>query len=152
MMEPLEPNQPDYSQTAVGITDADVRGVILASLRLVAIFTALTAALFWWRVNWQSAILCLIGAAISATSLWEWMRLMKAVNERMDAGQNTRQATRPMRGVVVGFVGRMVLTLGVLYVSLKYLNGTVFALVAGIALGVISLSFEAIRLMRRGPV
>jgi hypothetical protein len=151
-MEPLQPGEPDYSQTSTGLTDADVRNAMLASLRLLAILTVLAAAIFWWRVNWQSAALCLIGSVISASSLWEWMRLMKAVNERMDAGQNTRQATRPMGGVVFGFVARLGLTLVVLYGSLKYLNGTVFALIAGIALGLISLSIEAMRLMKRASV
>jgi hypothetical protein len=151
-MEPLQPGEPDYTQTSTGLTDADVRNAMLASLRLLAILTTVAAAIFWWRINWQSAVLCLIGSVISASSLWEWMRLMKAVNERMDAGQNTRQATRPMGGVVFGFVARLGLTLVVLYGSLKYLNGTVFALIAGIALGLISLSIEAMRLMKRASV
>jgi hypothetical protein len=36
----------------------------------------------------------------------------------------------------------------VLYVSLRCLHGTVYALVAGIALGLVALSFEALRLLR----
>jgi hypothetical protein len=38
---------------------------------------------------------------------------------------------------------------GILYVSLRCLNGSVYALVAGIGLAVVALSIEAIRLLRQ---
>jgi len=37
----------------------------------------------------------------------------------------------------------------VLYVSLKYLQGTVFALAAGLGLGLVSLIIEASKLLKR---
>jgi hypothetical protein len=40
----------------------------------------------------------------------------------------------------------------VLYVSLKYLNGSVFALAAGLGLGVLSLTIESLKLMKRWTV
>ncbi len=146
-----EPEHPDYSHTSVGMTDADLRRAMLAAMRLAAILAVAVAALFTWRVNWQSGLLVLIGAAISAASLWEWLRMITAVNQRMDAkpaasGQNSR----PMGSVVFGFVARLALTVVVLYASLKYLHGTAFALAAGLALGVVSLSVEAVKLLRGG--
>jgi hypothetical protein len=77
--------------------------------------------------------------------LWEWLRLMKAINERMDAGK----AARPMGMILFGFFARLALTVAVLYGSLKYLHGTVFALAAGIGLGLLSLTIEALRLLKR---
>jgi hypothetical protein len=141
-------SQPDYSKTSTGLTDADVRSVMLASIRLVLILSLVATALFWWRSSWQSALLLVVGAAISSTSLWEWLRLMTVINQRMDAGQTPRA----MGLIVFGFIVRLGLTVVVLYVSLKYLHGTVFALAAGLGLGLLSLSIEAFRLLKRKPV
>ena len=90
----------------------------------------------------------LVGAAISSSSLWEWLRLMTAINERMDAGENPR----PMGSILFGFFTRLALTVAVLYGSLKYLHGTVFALAAGLGLGLVALVFEASRLLKRRPI
>jgi hypothetical protein len=139
---------PDYSGTTDGLTDADVRNTMLAAIRLLAVLAAIVAAIFWWRSGWQGALLVVVGAGISASSLWEWMRLMRAINERMDAGGNPR----PMGMILFGFFARLGLTLAVLYGSLKYLHGTVFALAAGIGLGLLSLVIEALRLLKRSTV
>ncbi len=127
------------------LTDEDFRRTMLAALRLLAVLAVLATALFWWRSSWQSAALLLVGAAISAASLWEWLRLMSAVMERMDAGGKAR----PMGMLLTGFFLRLGLTVAVLYVSLRYLNGSVYALATGLGLGVLSLSVEGFRLMNR---
>ena len=137
--------EPDYSKTSTGLTDADVRNVMLASMRLLLMLAVVAAGLFWWGSGWQSAVLLIVGAAISSASLWEWLRLMTAINERMDAGEDPR----PMGMVLFSFFARLGLTLVVLYVSLKFLHGTVFALAAGLGLGLLSLTFEAFRLLKR---
>jgi hypothetical protein len=137
--------EPDYSRTPLGLTDEDVRHAVLASIRLLLVLSVVGAALFWWRANWQSAVLLIVGAAISLTSLWEWLRLMTAINQRMDSGQNPR----PMGMILFGFFARLGLTVVVLYVSLKFLHGTVLALATGLGLGLISLSIEAFRLLKR---
>ena len=128
-----------------GLTDADVRGAMLSALRLLAAFTLAATALFWWKFGWPSGALVVIGAMISAASLWEWTRLMNVFNEAMDAGRTKR----PMGLTLLGFFLRLGLTLVVLYVSLKYLHGNVFALAAGLGLGLLSLTIEALRLMNR---
>jgi hypothetical protein len=140
--------EPDYSRTPLGLTDEDVRHAVLASIRLLLVLSVVGAALFWWRANWQSAVLLIVGAAISLTSLWEWLRLMTVINQRMDSGQNPR----PMGMILFGFFARLGLTVVVLYVSLKFLRGTVLALATGLGLGLVSLSIEAFRLLKRTPV
>jgi hypothetical protein len=142
-MMPTEP-----SRWTAGLSDQDFRDTMLASLRLLAIFAVLVLAIFWWKSGWRSALLVVIGAAISAASLWEWLRLMTAVNQQMDAGA----AARPMGLILTGFFLRLGLTVVVLYASLKYLHGTVFALAAGLGLGVLSLTIESVRLMKRWTV
>jgi hypothetical protein len=131
-----------------GFTDADVRATLVRTLRLLAVLTVVGMALVGWKLGWRSAVLLLVGAAISGSGLWEWMRLMSAVMARMDAGG----VGRPMGLVLTGFFVRLGLSLVVLYVSLKYLNGSVIALAVGLGLGIASLSFEAIRMARAWTV
>jgi hypothetical protein len=144
-VEPDSSKTPDYSATSTGLTDADVRNTMLASIRLLLGLSVVAAGLFWWFSGWQSAVLLVVGSLISSTSLWEWLRLMTAINDRMDAGQTPR----PMGSILFGFFTRLFLTVVVLYVSLKYLHGTVLALAAGLGLGLVSLLIEASRLLRR---
>ena len=129
-------------------TDADVRATLVRTLRLLAVLTVIGMALVGWKLGWRSAVLLLVGAAISGSGLWEWMRLMSAVMARMDAG---RKAS-PMGLVLTGFFLRLGLSLVILYVSLKYLNGSVIALAVGLGLGIASLTFEAIKMARAWTV
>ena len=129
-------------------TDDDFRRTMLRTLRLMAIVTVVALPLAWWRLGWQSAVLLLVGSVISGSGLWEWLRLMTAVMARMDGGGEAR----PMGLVLAGFFLRLGLTIVILYVSLKFLDGSVYALAAGIGLGVFALSFEALRLVKAWTV
>ena len=130
------------------LTDADFKRTIWSALRLIAVLTAVATPLVWWKMGWQSAVLLLVGAAISGSGLYEWLRLMTAVMVRMDSGEKAR----PMGRVLTGFFLRLGLTVAVLYVSLKVLNGSVYALAAGLALGVFALSIEGLRLVKAWTV
>lgn len=131
-----------------GLSDEDVRRTMLRALRLLAVLAVVGVALAWWKLGWQSAALLAVGAAISASGLWEWMRLMAVVIQRMDAGAQPR----PVGTVLVGFFMRLGIALVALYVSLRYLDGSVYALAAGLALGMIALTIEALRLVRSWTV
>ena len=218
------------------MTDEDFSRTILRAIRLLAVLAAAGAAILWWKLGWASAALLLVGAAISGTGLWEWMRLMTAVMARMDAGAEARPVgqssgseadgagppqpvrvrpmgqtsgseaevagppkpvqvrpmgqtsgseadgagppqpvrvrpmgqssgseadgagppqpvrLRPMGRILIGFFVRLGLTLVVLYVSLKTLNGSVYALAAGLGLGVCSLTVEGLRTVKAWTV
>jgi len=129
-------------------TDADFRRTMLSALRLLGVVTVVAVPLVWWKMGWQSAALLVVGAVISGSGLWEWLRLMTAVMERMDAGG----MARPMGMVLVGFFLRLALAVVLLYVSLKLLDGSVYALAGGLALGVFSLTIEGLRLMKAWTV
>ncbi len=129
-------------------TDADFKLTMLRALRLLVVITVVAAPLVWWKMGWPSAALLLVGALISGSGLWEWLRLMTAVMVRMDGGGQAR----PMGMVLTGFFLRLGLTVVLLYVSLKLLNGSVYALAAGLALGVFALSVEGLRLMKAWTV
>jgi hypothetical protein len=131
-----------------GLSDEDVRRTMVRALRLLALLAVVGVGLAWWKLGWQSAALLAVGAGISASGLWEWMRLMAVVISRMDAGAEAR----PLGTVLVGFFMRLGIALVALYVSLKYLDGSVYALAAGLALGMIALTIEALRLVRSWTV
>ena len=137
-------------------TDADFRRTILGAIRLLAIVTVVAATTLWLKMGWQSASLLVVGSLISGSGLWEWLRLMTAVMAQMDAQPDAKPEggakVRPMGRVLFGFFLRLGLTLVVLYVSLKFLHGSVFALAAGLGLGVFCLSIEGIRLMKAWTV
>jgi hypothetical protein len=151
---------------AGAMTDEDFSRTILRAIRLLAVVAAVGAAILWWKLGWASAALLVVGAAISGTGLWEWMRLMTAVMARMDAGAEARPMgqtsssegdevgaqepvrVRPMGRILLGFFLRLGLSVVVLYVSLKTLNGSVYALAAGLGLGVFSLTVEGLRMVK----
>jgi len=135
-------------KTAESFTDADFRTTILRAIRMMAVIAVVGALLLWWKMGWQSAALLLVGAVISGSGLWEWLRLMTAVMARMDHGG----VAKPMGMVLLGFFVRLAATIALLYVSLKVLNGSVWALAAGLALGVFSLSVEGLRLIKAWTV
>ncbi len=124
-------------------SDADFRRAILRAVRLLAGVTVVLVPVVWWKLGWPSAVLLVVGAAISGSGLFEWLRLMTAVMVRMDGGG----AARPMGLVLTAFFLRLLGTLAVLYVSLKFLDGSVYALAFGLALGVLALSVEGLRLV-----
>ncbi|HWW23481.1 MAG TPA: ATP synthase subunit I [Edaphobacter sp.] len=129
-------------------SDEDFKRTIWRALRLLVVVTVIVAPVLWWKLGWQSALLLLVGSAISGSGLYEWLRLMTAVMVRMDGGAKAR----PMGMVLLGFFVRLGLTVVLLYVSLKVLNGSVYALAGGLALGVFALSVEGLRLMKAWTV
>ncbi len=129
-------------------SDADFKRTIWSALRLLVIITAVVAPLLWWKLNWQSAALLVVGALISGSGLYEWLRLMTAVMVRMDGGERAK----PMGLVLTGFFVRLGLTVVLLYVSLKILDGSVYALAGGLVLGVFALTVEGLRLMKAWTV
>lgn len=135
-------------------TDKDFRRTILRALRLLLVLTVLLLPVIWWKWGWRSGLLLVVGAAISASGLWEWLRLLTAVMRRMDAGDGTGAGPtmRPMALVFFGFFVRLVLVVGVLYVSLKLLQGSVVAIAVGLGLGIVSLTIEGLRLVKAWTV
>ena len=141
-----------------GFTDADATAVIVRALRLMGVMALVGAVLVGWKLGWQSAGLLLAGALIAAAGLWKWLRLMTVVIERMDsAGPDGLPAgdsrpVRPMGRVLLGFFLTLGLMLVVLYGSLKLLDGSVYALFAGLGMGIVALTVEALRLVKAWTV
>jgi ATP synthase I chain len=144
VIDPSQPSNPDRPSGLSDFTEQDLKTTLTRALRWVAILGAAGFAAVWLAAGWRSAVLFLVGAAIAATGLYESQRLMLAVLSRFDQG---RQA-KPIGGVLVWFFLRLILAGAVLYVSLRSLEGSVYALCAGLGLAVVALTIESIRLLR----
>ena len=135
---------PAHNPIVSNMTDDDLRNMLRRALRTVVILGILLSLVFTFTLGWQSGLLALAGAFISWTGIREWRSLAMAVFSKIDA----QQPARPMSRTLVMFFLRLGVVAAVLYVSLRCLNGSVYALVAGIGLAVVALSIEAIRLLR----
>ena|ERR1700722_5228737 len=134
-------------------TDQDLRVVLNRALRSVVIAIAVGIPIIWVAWGWQSMVMFLVGGAIAATGILEWRQLMAAVLVRLDVASLEPEGTRsskprPLGPVLFWFFIRLVAAAGVLYVSLRSLDGKVAALLLGIALALVALFIEAIRLFR----
>jgi hypothetical protein len=126
------------------MSDADLDAMLRRALRLVLVLGLALGAVFTAAKGWQSGVLALVGAAISWTGIHEWKSLAMVVFARID----NQRPPRPMGRTLGMFFLRLGAVAAALYVSLKCLHGSVYALVAGIALSVVALSIEALRLLR----
>jgi hypothetical protein len=135
--------EPD-SSTLSDFTERDLKATLTRALRWVGLLGVIGTAVTWLAGGWQSGVLFLVGAAIAATGLYESQRLMLAVLSRFNEGQQGK----PVAGVLIWFFLRLILAGVVLYVSLRSLEGSVYALCAGLGLAVVALTIESIRLLR----
>jgi hypothetical protein len=126
------------------MSDDDLREMLRRALRTVVILGGLLFLVFTFTLGWQSGLLELAGALISWTGIREWRNLALLVFAKLD----NQQPARPMGRTLVMFFLRLAVVAAILYVSLRCLNGSVYALVAGIGLAIVALSFEALRLLR----
>ncbi len=129
-------------------TDAHLKAAMLRALRLVAGLTAIAFVALWVTAGWQTAMLLLAGALVSASGLWEWQKLIAVINARLDSAQAPGGRGRGAAGVVLGFFLRLVIAGAVLYGSLRCFHGSVYALVGGLGLAAFALAVEAVRLVR----
>lgn len=138
----------DDSQPVPGgqapITDNDFRRMMYRALRHVAILTVVLAAVLTFVLGWRSGLMFLAGAAISFTGIWEWRSLGLSIFARLD----NQQHVRPMGRTLMMFFLRLGVAVAILYVSLKCLHGSVYALLAGLGLAILALSLEGLRLLR----
>ena len=135
--------------------DQDLRDVLNRALRSVIIALLIGIPVIWFAWGWRSMLLFVVGGVIAATGILEWRQLMAAILVRLDTSVDTTVDTAGTRGapravgpVLFWFFVRLVAAAGLLYVSLRSLDGKVAALLLGIALAVAALFIEALRLFR----
>jgi Na+/H+-translocating membrane pyrophosphatase len=133
----------------VDFTFADLTALLRRAVRVtVAVGVAVSLALWIWQ-GWRTAILFAIGAGLSVASIYEWGRLFRHVNARMDGARSSGLGT----GLVVAlFLFRLTVFALVIYGSLKCFHradsGSPIALLCGLGLALAGLVWEALRVLR----
>ena len=126
------------------ITDEGLEGLLHRALRNTLIIGVLGSIILWLASGWRNAGMIATGAAISAASIWEWRRLARFIAAKMDKKEVPKSAFIP----VVFFLFRLLIFAGAIYVSLKCFQGSAVALFCGLALAVLAMVWEAVRLLR----
>lgn len=129
----------------IQFSEEDIRQTLRRALKLVGAVVLVATPFLWAWLGWRSWLTFVIGAAISATGLVEWMQLLSAMMSRMEEGRTPV----PMGRVLVMFFLRLAVAGVLLYASLNSLHGSIYALLAGLAVSLLALSVESIRLMVR---
>jgi uncharacterized membrane protein len=126
------------------ITDQDLEELLRSAIRNTLIFGVIASLIIWKATNWRDAAMMATGAAISAASIIEWRRLARFITAKMDK----KQTPRGSAFAVIFFLVRLLVFAGVIYVSLKCFQGSVVALLCGLALAVLTLVWGALHLLR----
>jgi hypothetical protein len=126
------------------LSEEDLDALLKRSVRNTVILGLVPALVLLIASGWRNAAMLLTGALISAASLLEWQRLARLMNARM----KRKQAPRGAILAVVFFLLRLLIFAGVIYGSLKCFQGSVIALVCGLSLAVVTLMWEALRMLR----
>jgi hypothetical protein len=126
------------------ITDEGVEAMLKRALRIVLILGLLVSLVIWKATSWRDAAMMATGAAISAASIYEWRRLVRFITAKMDQKQTPRGASI----AVLFFIFRLGIFGGAIYVSLKCFKGSGVALLCGLALAVLAIAWEGVRLLR----
>jgi len=126
------------------LSDEALEALLKRAVRNTAILALLPALVLWIASGWRNAAMMLTGGLISAASILEWRRLVRLMNSKMKRRQTSRGAF-----LVIGFfLVRLLFFAAVIYGSLKCFQGSVIALVCGLSLAVVTLMWEALRMLR----
>ena len=126
------------------LSDEALQQILARAIRLTLILGGLAALALWIAASWRTAGMLAVGALISAASIFEWQRLIRLFNAKLDQQKTPKGAVT----VVVFFLARLLVYAGVIYGSLKCLQGSPVALLCGLGLAVAVLAWEALRLLR----
>ena len=128
----------------VDIANEDLDVMLKRSFRNTLILGMIACVVVLVGGGWRNAAMLLTGTAISAASVLEWQRLVRVINARLDK-QRTPASTP---AVILFFVLRLTIFAAVIYGSLKCFHGSITALLCGLCLAVLTIGWEAIRLLR----
>lgn len=132
------------ADSLLNYTDADLK----ASMRRAMLFTAVCAVagfvVLAFTLGWRTGALFVAGAVVSVTGLYEWQQLIGLINAKLDQQETPRSS-----GFVLAmFFLRMGIAAAIIYASLRFLDGSLYALLAGLGLAIVALTVEAVRMVR----
>jgi hypothetical protein len=141
--EPILPNNPS-DHPLVGLTDVALEALLKRAVRDTLILGLIPTVVLLIASGWRNAAMLAVGALISAASIFEWQRLIRLINAKLDKQKTPRSA--PL--VVALFLLRLTLFAGAIYGSLKCFQGSVIALLCGLCLALLATAWEALRLLK----
>jgi hypothetical protein len=139
-----ESSQGPSSRGIDSMTDQGLEALLRRATRLTLIVGVLGAIALWIGSGWRNAAMMATGTAISAASIYEWRRLARFIAAKLDSQQTPPGAFLAM----AFFFLRLLIFAAAIYVSLKWFQGSAIALLCGLALAVLALVWEALRLLR----
>ena len=134
----------DSTPPIASLTDEALQAVLWRAIRNTLILGAVGVACIWIASGWRNAAMIAVGAVISAASIFEWQRLIRLFNAKLDQQKIPRGAVT----VVLFFLLRLIVYAAAIYGSLKCLQGSPVALLCGLGLAMLVLAWEALRLLR----
>ncbi len=134
----------DESHPLVAMTDLDLAKLLKRSVRDTLILGLLVALILLLAAGWRNAGMMVVGTLISAASIFEWQRLIRLMNAKMDQQKTPGSAVL----VVTFFLLRLLIFAGAIYGSLKCFQGSVVVLLCGLGLAVVATAWEALRLLK----
>jgi hypothetical protein len=127
-----------------GLTDEALQALLKRAIRNTLVAGVLVALALTVGSSWRDGAMFLTGALISAASILEWQRLVRLINSRI----RKQKTPRGTGFVIVFFLLRLAVFGAAIYGSLEFLRGSPIALVCGLGLAVMTLTWEALRLLR----
>jgi Na+/H+-translocating membrane pyrophosphatase len=138
----------EESQSIPSLTDEALQALLKRAIRNTLILGVLVSVALAISSPWGTGALFLSGALISAASIFEWQRLVRLINSRMGSRMRSEDVPRGA-GLAIAFIlVRLIVFGGVIYGSLKCFQGSPIALVCGLSLAVVTLTWEALGLLR----
>jgi hypothetical protein len=128
----------------LNFTDADLKAALRRAMRSCVAMGFILSGILAFVMGWRIGAHTLVGALISLTSLYEWEQLIAYVNARLDHQKPPRSTAR----VAAMFFVHLIFAAMIIYVTLKLSSGIPYGLVAGLGLGIVALTIEAVRLIR----
>ncbi len=127
-----------------GLTEEALEALLKRAIRNTLILGGAISLVLTIASRWGTGALFMTGALVSAASIFEWLRLVRLINDRM-------RKQKAQRGAVLGigfFLLRLCFFGAAIYGSLKCFQGSPMALVCGLGLAVATLFWESLRLLR----
>ena len=134
----------DETHPITGLTDEALQALLRRAMRETLVLGLIGSAVAWVASGWRNAAMLAVGAVISAASILEWQRLIRLINSRLDQKRTPRGTVT----VVMFFVLRLTIFAAAIYGSLKCFQGSAIALLCGLALAMIAMAWEALRLLK----
>lgn len=134
----------EQTQPASALTDEALAALLRRAIRDTLLLGIVASLVLLIGSGWRNAAMLATGAAISAASILEWQRLIRLINNRLDKQKLPRKSAV----VVLFFLLRLFIFGAAIYGSLKCFRGSLVALLCGLGLAVLAMTWGALRLLK----